>query len=399
MQPAANGRCAQCGEALQSDATACPACGAQIEELSRKPRGTFAVLIGLLLIGLTLTGILVRGFDARRAQLAQRWYSRGERDLQQGVSIQAVNEFQTALAYSRNDSNYRLKLALALMQAGKWDEARAHLLNLWERRPGDGEVNLLLARIFAHQGPGSNAVRYYHGAIYGVWETDPLAKREAARFELVDFLLSKGQQEAAQAELIALSAEVPTSTENRLRLANLLLDAGEPQRALAIFQKVHRNDRNNYSAVLGAAQSEFKLMRFVSALSLAREAAKIQPGSSDAEQLLAEAQALVQADPRARGLSIKERTIRALAAFKLASARLEACDATHTADPQLQQLATEQLDNFLHLKPYALRDQDYRDQAMRWVYEVEIATARTCGAPTGPDAILLKLAQSQEKER
>jgi tetratricopeptide (TPR) repeat protein len=226
MQPAANGRCAQCGEALQSDATACPACGAQIEELSRKPRGTFAVLIGLLLIGLTLTGILVRGFDARRAQLAQRWYSRGERDLQQGVSIQAVNEFQTALAYSQNDSNYRLKLALALMQAGKWDEARAHLLNLWERRPGDGEVNLLLARIFAHQGPGSNAVRYYHGAIYGVWETDPLAKREAARFELVDFLLSKGQQEAAQAELIALSADAPAAAADQLRLANLLLDAG-----------------------------------------------------------------------------------------------------------------------------------------------------------------------------
>lgn len=399
MQPAANGRCAQCGEVLPSDANACPACGAQIEELARRPRGTFAILLILLLIGLTLTGVLVRGFDARRAQLAQRWYSRGEHDLQKGISLQAVSEFQTALAYSRDDSNYRLKLALALMQAGRWEQARAHLLNLWEKRPGDGEVNLLLARNFAHGGLSSNAVRYYHGAIYGVWETNPLANREATRFELVDYLLSKGLQEAAQAELIALSAEAPTSTVDQLRLANLLLDAGEPQRALQIFQKVHRKERNNYPAALGAAEAEFKLMRFASALPLAKEAVNLQPGSKDAAQLLSQTHALVQADPRARGISTKERASRALAAFKVASARLDECDAAHPGDPQLQQLATDQVDNFSHLKQSTLRDQDLRDQAMRWVYEVEMATAKTCGAPTGDDATLLQLAQVQEKER
>jgi tetratricopeptide (TPR) repeat protein len=399
MEPAANERCVQCGEALHSGANACPACGAQIEALARRPRGTIAILILLLLIAFTLTGILVRGFDARRAQLSRRWYARGERDLQKGVSLQAVSEFQTALAYSRDDSNYRLKLAIALMQAGRWDQARAHLLNLWEQRPGDGEVNLLLARNFAHAGLSSNTVRYYHGAIYGVWETNPLANREATRFELIDYLLSKGLQEAAQAELIALSAEAPTSTEDQLRLANLLLNAGEPQRALEIFQQVHHKERSNYTAVLGAAQAEFKLMRFTSALPLAKEAVNLRPGSEEASKLLEQAQALVQADPRARGISTRERANRAFRAFQIAGARLESCDATHAGDPQLQQLATDQLDNFAHLKSPALRDQDLRDQTMHWVYEVELTTAKICGAPSGEDATLLRLAQVQEIER
>lgn len=399
MEVAANGRCAHCGKPLQIGAGACPACGAQLDEPLRRPHFTFAVLIALLVIGFTVTGFIVRGFDARREQLAERWFRRGERNLQSGAALQAIDEFETALAYSRDNDRYRLKLAQALMQANKWEEARAHLLNLWEQRPGDGEVNLLLARVFAQRNITTDAVRHYHAAIYGVWETNPVANRERARFELIDLLLSKGQQEAAQSELIALASEPPAGLNERLRLANLMLKANEPQRALDIFQQVRRRDRENFDAVLGAARAEFALLRFASALQLASEASNLKSDSTQAAQLVTETSALVQADPRARGISAAERVRRVFTAYGAANARLASCAAAKPGDPHLQELAAIQRTDVSHLAPARLRDPDVRDQVVRWAYDVETASAKVCGVPSGSDASLLMLARAQEKER
>lgn len=396
MEGATSEHCSQCGGPLQGDTGACPTCSGQSEQLPRRPRFTFAILVVLLIVGFAVTGFIVRGFDVRREQLAERWFGRGSRDLQNGAALQAIDEFQTALAYSGNNSTYRLKLALALMQAGKWEEARAHLLNLWEQRPGDGEINLLLARVFAHRNLTANAIRYYQGAIYGVWNTDPIGKRESARFELVGYLLSQGRKDVAQAELIALAAEAPSATSDQLRLADLLLQADEPERALEIFEQVRRKQRRSYEATIGAAEADFTLMRFSSAAQLAKEAVAINPSSQQAAQLATQAVALVEADPRARGIGSKERARRAFVAYKVADARLSACSESHPADAQLQQLGTDQVENFTKLKPASLRDQDLREQVMRWVFDVEIATSKTCGTPSGTDATLFKLAQAEE---
>lgn len=395
---AANGRCEQCGELLQAEGNICPSCGAPVEDLPRRPKFTFAILIILLLVGFAITGFVVRGYDVRRQQLADRWFGRGNRDLQSGASLQAISEFETALAYSRDNDTYRLKLALALMQAGKWEEARAHLLNLWEQRPGDGEVNLLLARVFANRNLPS-AIRYYQGAIYGVWKTDPVGNRESARFELVEYLLSHGREDAAQAELIALASEAPSNVTDQLRLANLMMKADETDRALNIFQQVRRKQRNNFDAALGAAEANLKLFRFASAAQLAKEALNLQPSSTQAAQLKAQSEALVAADPRARGIGSKERAQRAFAAYQVADARLSSCADAKVSDTHLQQLTTDQQSNYKNLRVAALRDPDLRDEVMRWVYDVEISSAKTCGPPSGPDAILLTLAQAQEKER
>lgn len=396
---AANGRCDQCGEPLQKEGGVCPSCGAPVEDLPRRPKFTFAILLVLLIAGFAVTGFIVRGFDVRRQQLADRWFGRGNRDLQSGASLQAISEFETALAYSRDNDTYRLKLALALMQSGKWEEARAHLLNLWEQRPGDGEVNLLLARVFANRNLPASAIRYYQGAIYGIWETDPVGNRESARFELVDYLLSNHRKDSAQAELIALASETPSNISDQLRLANLMMKADEPDRALAIFQQVRRKQRNNFEATLGGAEANLQLFRFASAAQLARDALNLQPSSQQAASLRAQSEAFVAADPRARGLGAKERAQRAFAAYQAADARLSSCADVKTSDVHLQQLTTDEQSNYKNLRLAALRDPDLRDEVMRWVYDVETSSARTCGPPSGKDAILLTLAQAQEKER
>src|SRR5690349_10437727 len=108
MDAGANGSCAHCGKPLEPDVFRCPACGAE-PEIIRRPRFTIAILLILLVIGFTVTGFIARAYDARRQQLGERWFARGERNLRRGSAIYAIDEFQTALAYSRENNTYRLE--------------------------------------------------------------------------------------------------------------------------------------------------------------------------------------------------------------------------------------------------------------------------------------------------
>ena len=62
-----------------------------------------------------------------------------------------MSELRTALLYSRDNYSYQLNLAEALLGEGRRDEASAYLVNLWEREPENGQVNLELAYIAAQK--------------------------------------------------------------------------------------------------------------------------------------------------------------------------------------------------------------------------------------------------------
>jgi len=275
-----------------------------VSQALRPSRGVFLVLIAFLILGFVATGFIVRGHKARQHQLAQRWFSRGNQDLSRKASLQAEDDFQTALAYAPDNDAFRLRLALALMQGGRLDEARVHLVNLWETRPGDATVNLQLARVMARLGHSDDAVRYYHGAIYGVWDSDPLDKRQDARFELAQYLLNTRQTSAAQSELIALSAESPAGSQSEARLGDMLMETGDPSRALSAYLHA-RKDRHDAQANLGAARASFALHRFRDARDYAREALRTNPKLEDASILAETADAIVKADPQASGLNSK----------------------------------------------------------------------------------------------
>ncbi len=392
MEPATRS-CPRCGEKLRDAATTCPSCGEDLSPGTRPTRGVFLLLLIILIVGFGVTGGIARGYKARQEMLAERWFARGDHDLASGAPSRAVDEIQTALAYSPDNDTYRLKLALALMQSRKLDEARVHLTNLWEQRPGDATVNLQLARVMSRLDDSSAAIRYYHGAIYGVWESDPLQNREESRFELANYLLSTNQAAPAQAQLIALAAELPVTSKQQVKLGDLMMEAGEPDRALTAYKNAHRADRDDVQAELGAAQASFALRHYAEARDYARLALRIDSHLEEAGLLEKQAQLLLSADPYAKGLNTKARSERAQAAFEAASDRLDECLANHT-DPTLDQLSAQQKASFKRIRPYVLqRDPDLLDSVVRWSYQVESASEGTCGAPTGIDAALLILAR------
>lgn len=110
----------------------------------------------LLIVLFALTKYLVRLHRQRELTLAQTWFARGNRAMETGYPAIAAEDYRTALSYDRENDQYRLRLAEALLAESHYPEASSHLLNLWEEDPADGEVNLNLARCMQSKGSATN---------------------------------------------------------------------------------------------------------------------------------------------------------------------------------------------------------------------------------------------------
>jgi hypothetical protein len=81
---------------------------------------------------------------------------------------------------------------------------------------------------------------------------------------------------------------------------------------------------------------------------------------------------------------------------RIAQARLQACSASKaTSVASLADLAARWQENRATLTPLTLaRDPQLEQTIMNLIFDTEKQTAQACGAPTGDDALLLKIAQS-----
>lgn len=164
----------------------------------------------LVLITLTLIAALaslavmalVNRFRSWQLELGHRLSVRAEAELQSGRPDRAIEGFRSALDFDHDNFSYRLHLAEALLAEARFAEAESYLLSLWEQKPQDGRVNLELARLAASRPQPDQALRYYHNAIYGLWETNPDQNRRSARVELIEFLIKQNEPTQAQAEMI-----------------------------------------------------------------------------------------------------------------------------------------------------------------------------------------------------
>ncbi len=127
----------------------------------------------LLLLMFSVTALVSRLYHKKIHTLADQWFAQGEAAFHAADARSAISDYHNALVYSPNNSIFQLHLAQALAAAGRLDEARSYLINLLAESPGNGEINLEFARISAREGARLDAVRYYHSAIYGVWDADP----------------------------------------------------------------------------------------------------------------------------------------------------------------------------------------------------------------------------------
>ena len=167
-------RCPRCGKIIPWGSEACPFCSERRGYFWSLRRDTFLALVVVVLILLFfITGFTVKRFHATEMSLAQHWYNQGEADLTSGQAEAALADFRNALTYSRDNSLFQLRLAQALVATGRVQEARTYLLSLREREPGNGPVNLELARLAVREHADSEAVQYFHDAVYSEWDVDP----------------------------------------------------------------------------------------------------------------------------------------------------------------------------------------------------------------------------------
>jgi len=298
-----------------------------------------AGLIVIIAAFFSLTTFAAHAYHRKQEQFGEAWYRRGEQALRQSRSADAVEDLRNALAYSRDNDVYRLRLAEALMADHRPQEARSHLLILWDKEPGDGIINLEMARLAALWGDTRQAVRYYHAALYGVWLDEPMAHRWQIRFELSEYLLQRNtiqDTKDAQAELVALSAELPPQDAiGQTRLGKLFLRTGLNARALAAFRAALTAEPNSMPALKGASEAAFRMGDYEAARHYLLPIVAEDPKDKSVLEMLNLCELVLKLDPFARGLTSGEQARRAVHDFQLALTRAQRC-AVSAAAPASQ---------------------------------------------------------------
>jgi tetratricopeptide (TPR) repeat protein len=361
----------------------------------------FAWLSVLLISFFVFVTGLSRAYYAQRQALGSRWFSRGVADLKAKNFAAAVMEFRTALLYSRDDYNYQLSLAEALIGLRHTGEASAYLLNLWDREPEDGLVNLELARIAAQQGDTKQAVRHYHDAVYAAWPRDQDGQRRDARFELIELFLRINARAQAQAELIGLAENVGDDATQQQRIGDLSLRAEDFEHALVVYRVTLRNDPHNAAAIAAAGRAAFELHRYPEAQGYLQQAVAKSPQDSQSAELLQTTDMVLRMDPFRRGITSGERSRTVLEAYSIAGQRLKTCAIPSGPVPGCAPAATSLSDEWTALKPKVTEQRlrgnpELVDSATDLAFRIERQASVFCGTPAGADLALLLIAKLHE---
>ena len=360
--------------------------------------GVFTVLAVVLFL---VTSGLARLYRAQREALGTRWFTRGVTELNAKKYDAAVSDFRAALLYSRDNYTYQLNLAEGLLGLGRTGQAYAYLLNLWDRQPEDGLVNLELARIARSRAQVQQAIRYYHDAIYAAWASDEEWKRRDARLELIQLLLATKAQEQAQAELIALAANAGDDPEQQEQLGTLFLRAQDYEHGLNAFRIALKSERRNPAALAGAGQAAFELGRYPLAQHYLQGAVAANLNDKQSLQLLMTTEMVLQMDPFRRQISPTARDRIAAEAFEIAGQRLTNCALPKSVTPGPATAQPSLSDQWASLKPRVTeekleRNPELVEAAMDLVFQIERQTSVVCGTPSGADLALLLIARLHE---
>jgi tetratricopeptide (TPR) repeat protein len=376
------------------------------------PRSAPVVLLILTLgavTGFAAVRHLVTRYNANQQARGHKLYLQGLTDADAARYEEAIEAFRAALTCDPSNSQYQLSLARALRDSSeprRLDEAESYLIALWQRAPQDAAVNLALARVATRRGSIEDAIRYYHNAMYGVWNADPDSNRNKARIELIEFLLSKNARAQADSELIALAASLPSNPAAHLQTAQLFMRAQDHAGALGQYEFVLRTDPANAPAMAGAGEAAYRSGNYTMAQRYLKDAVNSNPEDENPRQLLASTDLVLRSNPFHSHISDAERNRRIDAAFAQAEKRLSDCaqrtgvDLSANGSSTNSTLSTLQ-SRWMTVKPdlNQLRspaETDLPDAIMDVVFQIEKQTAATCGSPQGLDLALLLISEKRE---
>jgi tetratricopeptide (TPR) repeat protein len=365
-----------------------------------------------------LTWLIFRSYSQHQSDAEARWKRRGEQALQNHNATAAVYDLRTALGYGQDDPGTEVELAQGLAQIGtprSLQEAAVYLNTLWEKEPGNGNINLQLARVLARQGQRAGALEHYQAAIYGVWKGNGAVQGRQARLEMVRYLIQQDKFGEARDELL-IAAGNDKSTPALMEVAGLLAEAHAPSDALRFYHEVAGRKPVEVQALEGTGQMAFLLAKYQMARIYLDRALKSSNAAHPlmdralAEKNLQIANAVMAIYP-SEELPQRERLLRVVRAYEVARRRYTACangnagqsDAPLKGNAQVQN--SEQMtalgNRWESARPSltvaALVDSEQLEKAtMQLVYDTEQVTARVCGEPTGEDAALLRIAASPD---
>ncbi|HEX3571282.1 MAG TPA: hypothetical protein VHU44_10710 [Acidobacteriaceae bacterium] len=367
---------------------------------------TIVFITGVLF---ALTLFLFRSFTAHRAELAQRWSQRGRHALEVNKAAEAVVDLRTALSYAPGTRSYELMLAHALGQAGfaekrpgLIEESYNYYLGLWEATPGDGSINLALARLAVKKGDPGSAVRYYRAAIYGTWdEGDGVERRAAVRAELARYFIDHQDLQSARMELLIAGGNSPDTYDRDMNFGHLFEAAQDPRNAQVYYQKAIAARPGDAAALEAAGRLAYQTADYETAHRLLDRASDVRaaqhaPEAGADAELARNAGRLVELSP-AGSLPPRERVARILTIRSIAKKRFDACKETTAGQPPgspLQALGArwtgpEGTSNAASM----LRDPARQDAALQLAFDTEREMQQQCGPPAGDDQLLLLLAK------
>ncbi len=373
------------------------------------------VLFGLFLLlmpAFALTAFTTRAYRSEQQRLAAESSNRGDRALRDGRPAEAIDELRTAMSLAPTRPR-RLHLAQALAAAGRDAEARAHLLTLREGAPGDGVINLELARLAARNGDVTGASHYYRNAIEGAWTAAPDTNRREVRLELAELLVRRGTSAQAEAELITLAADMPRDPALHVRVGDLLMQAQQARRAFEVYTAALRIDPASRRALQGAGESAFRMANYFTARRYFVPVAAVEPGNTHVRGRLDTITAVLGLDPFRRGLAARERARRAVLAFEIAATRLRRCgESVGISLPDVEpsppapeapvtdallRLWTELRETAPVVKVDTLsRDPDALERVMDLAFRIEDGCEARCGeAGHGSDQALVLIARDR----
>ena len=360
----------------------------------------FSLFIITVILAL-LTYFLFGSFSRHRDVLSRRWRADGERALKSGHPKIAVDDLRSSLEYAPGHRDIEIELAMALAASGRDLEATAYFNSLLEAQPGNGLIHLQLARLAAKQGNASLAEEHYQRALDGTWQGDGYLRRLAVRMELAGYLISRKNYDQAITELRTASGNAPNVSETQIEIARLMEQAHDPADALEIYRTQMRQKDAPLEALEGGGRAAFALGRIavardalVRAVEHSGFARQGEATRNTVRQMLENSVRILQIYPDPY-LNVQARGTRILNNQKIARTRLGWCFANTNAAGELADLQTQWQQIPARLTVRALeQDPQLEQTTMSLVYNTEEQTAQLCGAPTGDDALLLKIAQA-----
>jgi tetratricopeptide (TPR) repeat protein len=340
------------------------------------------ILVGIvLLLAIVLTGAASSAYRRERVALGAEHYAFARQLAVKGDAEGAAEEYRRALFYSPANAEYRLSLAMALIQAGRLDEAESHLEQLADDEPSNPRVYVGLAEIAAREHRTTAAITNFQRGVYEYWPPEQIWMRRAARWELVNLLISHHRRSEAIGELMQLYGSAPNEPKDRERIGFALLQLGAGSEASRIFSELTRVFPQDAAAWRGQAEVAAVFGDYVAARHYFQHALRLEPNDHDSNAQLQVINAAIDVTPGLPNISNSERLRRSGNLLRRVLKELGNC----TGGAEFSQ-EVEAAEALFSKRPKS--DEDLSLEMQQAAQDLWKQRAAVCGEPSPSDKVI-----------